>query len=324
MASHIHWERNIGRRFQLRDLQVLFAVAERGSMGKAASELGVTQPSVSAAIAGLETSLGVRLFDRSPRGVELTASGRALVARGRAAFDELRQGVRDIEHLSKPDVGEVRVGCPESIAAGFLPAVIDHLSHQHPDVSLTVAHVVTPTLEYRELDERKLDVVLALLAVPDPKNVPRNYLVEVLFEERLCIVTGRKNSLLRRRQLDFDELNRRPWVTGPADSPGTRWIAEMFRSAGTSFPTRCITTWSVHLRYNMAATGRFISTMPKSAFDYAANRYGLEMIPIRIAAPRWPLAAVTLRNRNLSPVVNLFLKCAREVAKSREKLDGRR
>jgi DNA-binding transcriptional LysR family regulator len=70
----------------------------------------------------------------------------------------------------------------------------------------------------------------------------------------------------------------------------------------------------------MAATGRFVSTMPKSAFDYAAKRYGLEIIPIRIAAPRWPLAAVTLRNRNLSPVIDLFLKCTREVARSKANL----
>jgi DNA-binding transcriptional LysR family regulator len=145
MASTIHWEKNIGRRFQLRDLQVFFTVAERCSMAKAAAELGITQPSVSTAIAGLETSLGAKLFDRSPQGVELTPVGQALLIRGRAAFDELRQGVRDIEYLSKPDVGEVRIGCPESIAAGFLPAVIDRLSQKCPLVSLAVAHVVTPT-----------------------------------------------------------------------------------------------------------------------------------------------------------------------------------
>ena len=72
MAGHIHWEKNIGRRFQLRDLQVFFTVADRGSMAKAAADLGVTQPSVSGVISGLETSLGARLFERSPRGVELT------------------------------------------------------------------------------------------------------------------------------------------------------------------------------------------------------------------------------------------------------------
>src|ERR1700745_3176565 len=100
MASSIHWEKNIGRRLQLRDLQVLFTVADRGSMAKAAAELGVTQPSVSAVIANLESSLGAQLFERSSRGVELTRVGKAFLTRGRAAFDELRQGVRDVEFLS--------------------------------------------------------------------------------------------------------------------------------------------------------------------------------------------------------------------------------
>jgi DNA-binding transcriptional LysR family regulator len=317
MASAIHWEKNIGRRFQLRELQVFFTVADRCSMAKAAAELGITQPSVSAAISGLETSLGAELFDRSPKGVELTPVGRALLMRGCAAFDELRQAVRDIEYLCEPDVGEIRIGCPESIAAGFLPAVIDRLSQKHPRISLAVTHVVTPTLEFRELDERKVDLVLALLAVPDAKSVPRDYVAETLFEEQLCVVTGLNSPLLRRRKLNFDELSRQPWVIGPVDSPGTTWIAEMFRSANAQFPTRCVTTWSVHLRYNMAATGRFVSTMPASAFHYAAERYGLKMLPIKLSAPRWPLAAVTLRNRRLSAVVDLFLACARQVAKTR-------
>src|SRR4029079_16972168 len=103
MASHIHWEKNIGRRFQLRDLQVFFTVADRGSMAKAAVDLGVTQPSVSGVISDLETSLGARLFERSPRGVELTRVGQALLVRGRAAFDELRQGIAGVELLSGPE-----------------------------------------------------------------------------------------------------------------------------------------------------------------------------------------------------------------------------
>src|SRR5215203_4718874 len=102
MASNIHWEKNIGRRFQLRELHVFFTVAGCGSMAKAAAELGITQPSVSAAIAGLETSLDVRLFDRGPGGVELTPSGRAMLSRVQAAFDELRLGVKDIDFLREP------------------------------------------------------------------------------------------------------------------------------------------------------------------------------------------------------------------------------
>jgi DNA-binding transcriptional LysR family regulator len=102
-----------------------------------------------------------------------------LLARGRAAFDELRQGVRDVELLSEPDAGEVRIGCPEFIAAGFLPAVIELVSKRYPRASLVVVQVNTPTLEFRELDERRLDLVLALLAVPDAERVPRDYEVEI-------------------------------------------------------------------------------------------------------------------------------------------------
>jgi DNA-binding transcriptional LysR family regulator len=97
MLRKIDWERQIGRRMRLRDLHVFSAVVEHGSMAKAATKLGVSQPAVSEVIADLEHMLGVRLFDRSPRGIEPTIYGVALLKRSSAAFDELRQSIRDIE-----------------------------------------------------------------------------------------------------------------------------------------------------------------------------------------------------------------------------------
>lgn len=118
MANAIS-ENRISRRLRFRDLQVFFSVVQCGSMAKAASELGVTQPAVSEVVAGLEQAFGVRLFDRSPRGVEPTIYGRALLKRGIAAFDELKQCISDIEFLADPTKGEVRLGCPDSLAVGF-------------------------------------------------------------------------------------------------------------------------------------------------------------------------------------------------------------
>src|SRR5262245_13510171 len=128
MAKIIDWDRHIGRRLSLRDLHVFFAVTQYGSLAKAAAELRVSQPAVSQLIADLEHGLGARLFDRTSRGVVLTIYGRALLARGRAAFDELKQGVRDIEFLSDPAAGEVKVGCPEAIAA-ILPPTVERFCH---------------------------------------------------------------------------------------------------------------------------------------------------------------------------------------------------
>ena len=115
------WESRIGRRLRLRDLHILYSVVQWGSMAKAAAHLRMSQPSVSEAIAKLEGAVGVRLLDRSPRGIEPTIYANALLKRGAVVFDELRQGIRDIEFLADPAVGEVRIGCSESLMMGFCP-----------------------------------------------------------------------------------------------------------------------------------------------------------------------------------------------------------
>ena len=94
-------------------------------------------------IAELEHMLEVQLLDRTPRGVEPTVYGSALLRRSIAAFDELRQGIKDIEFLSDPTAGELRIGCPESIAAGYLQPVIARFTKVHPRVVLDVDTVNT-------------------------------------------------------------------------------------------------------------------------------------------------------------------------------------
>ena len=84
-------------------------------------------------IADLEYALGVRLLDRSPRGIEPTLYASALLKRSVVAFDELKQGIRDIECLADPTVGEVRIGCPELVSSSALPAIIKRLHAAAPE-----------------------------------------------------------------------------------------------------------------------------------------------------------------------------------------------
>src|SRR5262247_982283 len=114
----------IERRLKLHDMRVLISVVDAGSMHKAAERLATSQPAVSRAISDLEHALGVRLLDRSPRGIEPTQYGRAIIKRGVAVFDELRQGVKDIEFLTDPTAGELRIGTTESLATGLVFAVV--------------------------------------------------------------------------------------------------------------------------------------------------------------------------------------------------------
>src|SRR5262245_257846 len=112
----------VSHRLKLRDLRLLLSVMDWGSMAKAAAHLNLTQSGVSKAVADIEHMLGVSLFDRTSRGVEPTLYGRALRKWGNAVFDDLRQGIKEIEYLADPTTGELRIGCSEAMPAGFVLA----------------------------------------------------------------------------------------------------------------------------------------------------------------------------------------------------------
>src|SRR5262245_20956417 len=148
MAKIADWDDHIGRRLRLRDLRVFFAVVEFGSIAKAAIQLRVSQPAVSQVIADLEHTLGVRLFDRSSRGVEPTLYARALLARGRVAFDELRQGIKDIEFLADPTAGELTFGYVQSLADTMLPQILERFSETDPRLLPMANHVPIPAFNF--------------------------------------------------------------------------------------------------------------------------------------------------------------------------------
>ena len=128
----------IGRSIKLHDLHVLMVVVQAGSMSRAAALLNTTQPAISRAIAELERTMGVRLLERKPQGVEPTGYGRALLDGGAAVFDDLRQAVKNIEYLADPTAGEVRIGSTAFLAASFVSAVVHRLSRRYPRIVFNI------------------------------------------------------------------------------------------------------------------------------------------------------------------------------------------
>ena len=161
----MQWDDRIRRRLKLRDLDTLLAVAHCGSMAKAASQLSISQPAVSKAISDIERTLGIPLFDRKAQGVELTLYGRALLKWAVAVFDDVKQGVRELEFLTDPTSGELSVGATEPIVAGLLPVVIGRLSHQHPRLVFQVLQMLSTPL-YDELRQRRVDLILGRILNP--------------------------------------------------------------------------------------------------------------------------------------------------------------
>lgn len=311
--SRIDWESQIGRRLRLRDLHVFMTAVQRASMAQAAKELGVSQPSVSETIALLEHALGVRLLDRTRRGVEPTAYGSALLKRSIAAFDELRQGIRDIEYLADPSVGELRIGCPESIAAGFLQPVVTRFAARHPRVVLEVDTVSSWSFASR-LHERTLDLVVTRGGWPvDEPALSDDFVIETLFKDRLVVAIGASHPLARRRKVGWAELSSLPWVlTGW----NLRLVEEAFKAEGLPPPRLHMKTLSVHLRSQLAATKNCVTTLPYSVLLLHGDDLRLKALPVELPSRNWPILAVTVRNRVLSPVVEQFLADARAVSRS--------
>ena len=312
MARTINWEARIGRRVRLRDLHILLTVVQHGSMAKAATHLGVSQPAVSEAIATLEAALGVRLLDRNRRGIEPTRYGIALLKYSRAAFEELRQGIKEIEFLADPTAGELRIGCPESISSGPLVPIIERLTELYPRVKLYVEQFSTPTMEFPELHNRQVDLVVARLnPVPSPKH--KDLTTQILFNDRFCLAASLKSPWANRRQIDLAELVNEPWILTPLDSPGGVAIRDAFHILGLAMPWIALTTFSVHLRNRLVANGRFLTALPASVLHLNSGQ--LRELPVTLPMRPWPVGVVTLKKETSNPAIKLFTECARAVSK---------
>jgi len=305
-------EARIGRRIKLRDLHILSAVVRWGSMAKAATHLAMSQPSVSEAMRNLEDALGVRLLDRSHRGIEPTIYATALLKRADVVFDELKQGIRDIEFLANPAMGDVTIGCPESLAAGFVPAVIGRLSRQYPNVTVHVVSAQPGEQEFRELRERSVDLLLGRLFKPVTVD---DVAVDQLCRDAFFVVAGAGTAWGKRRKIALTELMSEPWILFPEDSLSGAYIEAGFRAQGLSLPQHRLTSFSMQLRFHLLASGPFITVLHESVLRFNAKPWSLKPLATSLSLQPMPIAMFTLKNRTLSPVVKLFIEQVRQVAR---------
>jgi DNA-binding transcriptional LysR family regulator len=306
------WESRIGRRLKLRDLHILSAVVQWGSMAKAATHLGMSQPAVSEAIANLEDALRVRLLDRSSQGIEPTLYAHALLKRGHVVFDELRQGIRDIEFLADPKAGEVRIASLALFEAGLLPAAIDQLSRRYPQIVVRVVQAGTARPEFRELRERIVDLALGRI----PGSFAADDLdIEHLFDDSHRVVVGARSRWARRRKVTLAELVNEPWIFAP-NQVVRALITEAFKAHGLEVPQERVSAGSILLRNHLLATGRFLTVLPESVLRYNAKQWALRALPVDLCIKPLSIAIVTLKNRTVSPVVQLFVEHLRAVAKT--------
>jgi DNA-binding transcriptional LysR family regulator len=167
-----------------------------------------------------------------------------------------------------------------------------------------------------KLRDRSLDLVLALGAIArEDIHLASDLKVEVLFNDELVVAADVHSQWARRRKIDLVELADAPWILAPSGFSNVL-LAEAFQARGLSMPKISLKTFSIHIRANLIAGSSFVTTLPKSVLNYYAHQLPLKALPVALPARPWPLLLVMLKNRSVSPMVERFIKCAREVTKS--------
>jgi DNA-binding transcriptional LysR family regulator len=306
----MRWNDRIGRRIKLSDLHILLAVAQSGSMAKAANQLAVSHPVVSRSISDLERSLGVQLLERNRRGIELTDYGRAMISRSNAVFDELRQGVKDIESLADPTAGEIRIGTTPPLAASFVSAVIDRLVKRYPRM---VFHVMVDGSQApANLIERRVDL---LVLRRNPSFADDQLRFDFLFESPHVVAAGIKSPWANRRRIELGDLMGELWALPAPNADFGSIVLDAFRAAGLDFPRATVVATALEMRANLLRTGRYLTVVPEFWLRFPDRHPFIRKLPVNLPVAGGPIGIVTLKNRALSPLARHFMECAREVAR---------
>jgi DNA-binding transcriptional LysR family regulator len=323
--TEMHPNERLHRRIKLRDLDILSAVIELGGIGKAATRLNVSQPAVSKAIAELERMLGVQLFDRSKRGSEPTPHALALMYRATNVFDELRCGVQDMQFLSDPTSGEVRIGAPEPVSAAIVAPIVSRMSQQHPRMSFRVIAGDTETL-LREMRGRNLDFVVSRISGALTDEVSS----EVLFSDPLVVAADKNNPLQRRRQIALSDLAGERWTLQPENSFFGSLVMSAFRASGETLRLT-VPTNSFDLRRELLASGQFLTVVPNFSLVLPRRHPSLKALPVQFKIKPHDVAILTVKGRFLGPLAQAFIQeirrsvigdMAKRIPASRERAGG--
>src|ERR1700761_5421186 len=193
---------------EIRQLRYLCAIAQHGSFRKASAALFIAQPALSQQILKLECEIGVKLFNRAKRPVELTAAGEAFMPRARQILSDLEIAAAEAREFAGEFRGKVAIGLLQYLTRLELPDLLMKFGEQHPAVQLHLK--LGNSAQLRDL--LLADSVEAAVAHADGLDLPPQYAVETLREEELVVILGRKHPLANRGRVTVQDLEHLPFI----------------------------------------------------------------------------------------------------------------
>jgi DNA-binding transcriptional LysR family regulator len=283
---------------ELRHLRYFVAVAEELHFRRAAERLHVSQPPLSQQIRALERELGVELFSRNRRRVELTAPGRALLGRAREILAAVDDAVETTRRVARGEAGELAVGFVGSAMYGALPDVLREFRAMRPGVALRLRELPTGAA-LDALAEGRIDV-----GVVRPAQVDAGIALDVVAREAVVVALPEAHRLAGRRRLALRDLAGEDFVLlARREAPGLRAAIDALGAE----PHEVQEVAEVRTVLGLVAAGVGVSLVPEAVAG--AERAGVRFLPLAGRAPTVDLA-LAWREDDGSPALAAFRELA--------------
>lgn len=304
-------------RFTLRQLRLLVAIVEQGSLLRAGEAIGLTQPAVTRSLRELEASVGVPLFHRGNRGVTPTAYGKVLLGRARLALAQMSQAAEEIGDLAQGAGGRVAVGTLLAGSARLLPEAIDLLLRERPQVVVQVVEGTNDRLQ-PALARGELDLVVGRLSeFRHREGLER----EALLSEGVTLVVRADHPLTRRSTSALAELDRWRWILPPPETSLRRQFDQAFLDAGLEPPPAAVESVSLLTNRGLLLRSDLVGVWPAGVAREETADGRLAGLPFPVpslgrGASQALLGVSFLRDTALSPTAEAFLSALRRAAAS--------
>lgn len=297
-------------RVKLRQLLLVSTLGELGNLRRAAARLAMTQPTATKLLHELEHSLGVKLFERSRRGMAPTIYGEAMVRHARVLLADLDAAREDISALAGGATGRLSIGTMVSTAAVLLPRAVAALIAERPGLRISILEGTHDMLA-TALKRGEVDVMLGRVMGGAQMD---EFDCEVLYRDEFRVVCGPRHPLARARRVKLAALAKERWILPPASAPLRQRLDILFMAQVGARPHQALESVSLLTNLTLLQETCLLGVMPADMARHFSRNRLLRVLPVALEDLYGPVALITRANRPRTPAVDAFVDALRRAS----------
>lgn len=293
-----------------RQVECFLAVARLGNVSRAAEEMFLTQPTLTARIKGLEEEVGDQLFVRTSRGMRLTEAGREFLPYAERVVGAFEEGKRVVAELREASGGRLVLGASPGVGTYALPGLLERFVAAYPKVSVSVRTGHSEEILEMTLKEEVQLGLTRAMSHPEIESLP-------LYEDELVLVVDPGHRFTARGTAGLDEIGDEQLIFFDHDSSYYEQTHALFRNAGiTEFRTMEVD--NIEAAKRMVEHRLGVAFLPRTAVLRSVSSGNLVMIPVE-ENPEMSRSIVALKRRDVPPTgpVAAFLEVAEKMSEQR-------